>query len=265
MANTNSNAPQLLLLYTTAALIFLLPPLTTCLNIPPTPTLLLTTVIATSFFTIMTYLAMDACYTFTWIILKMLRFLLRFILPDLCISNMIGVSRSPGSKGIRQWWEVWFAVMVGVGVMVHIIVNRGGGWTSSLHKIEAKRAARRTSAAEDGGGEEGGKGSEGKIVVYASFGFLYTSTLMECRGWFERWWRGSVGHEEMMGKQWQTGSEATWELWSFVAATAVAGIVASVIWTRERRDRKARVARKELFDVKEELGEEGTPTIGKER
>lgn len=149
--------------------------------------------------------------------------------------------------------------------MVHIIVNRGGGWASSLHKVEAKRAARRTSAAEDGDGEEKKKGSEGKIVVYSSFGFLYTSTLMECRGWFERWWRGCVGDEEMMGKQWQTGSEATWELWSSVAATAVAGIVASIVWTRERRDRKARVARKELFDVKEELGEEGTPTIGKEQ
>lgn len=243
----NTNSPQLLLAYTLGILFILIPRATAYLHVPATPSLLSHLVISVLFVSTSVYLLIDACYTFSWLGLVLLQWLLRK-----CFAFDLGERtqqwRLPVSDNTRFWLKQVVSVAISCVVIYRLsfakLKAEGNDsiWKTAKRNLEQRRTAAKTPTEGKQDEAEGDLTDVGSAWPWAYCAFAYTNAMFDSKEWLEGVMTGSVQKD----RTWM------WEMWCLWGPMSISAVVGLARWKWPGTTRKEKAyLREKAIDGKE--------------
>ncbi|KAH0013469.1 hypothetical protein KCU78_g9191, partial [Aureobasidium melanogenum] len=242
--------PLLLLFYNLVAAVMFGPRLYTYLQLRPSISLILHSILAASVFSAIAFLVVDTSLDISRLLYKLLGFLLRRMLDYDLDTSVIATQWQVPTLVVEQasWIKSLLSVVIGISATIYIIKVDAGGWEAAKRNIAARHNAQtKPSAAKDmGTAERGGvpkQADQEPVLMWPAWAFMYSSALFESTEWF-----GTL----LGGKEVAESSRGKWRMGCMLGAMVVAGAVGLA-----RRRWLAKTKRVQVAE-KEHVGEERT-------
>jgi hypothetical protein len=241
MARANKNAPLMLFFYNLTLATLFLPDLYTYLNLSTTLSLMLQTIVTTSFLSTIAYLGIGAVTFWSGLFYKLSAYLLQRFL-DLNLSDHLPQLRLlKGVEDKKSRIELYLGIATGITTTIYLFKKKAGSWQRAKRNIEQSRLTQKLAKAEQGG--QAKEIDAGSPWWWAACVYVYSEALFGSMEWFEGVLRGS-----------EVERSVVWERCCLVGPFLVAGLVGSIRWRRTAKERREKVLEEKILDEKEDTG-----------
>jgi hypothetical protein len=241
MAKANPNAPLMLFFYNLTLATVFLPDLYTYLNLSPTPSLVLQTIVTTTFFSTIAYMGIGTVTLWSGLFYKLSAYLLQRFL-DINLSDHLPQLRVPrGVEDNKSRIELYLGIALGISTTIYLFKKKAGCWQQAKKNIEQSRLTQKLAKVKQGG--QAKEIDAGPPWWWAACVYIYAEAWFGSKDWFEGVLRGSEVERTVF-----------WVRCCFFGPYLVAGVVGLARWRRTSSTRKEKVLEEKMLDLKEDAG-----------
>jgi hypothetical protein len=242
MARANKNAPLMLFFYNLALATLFLPELYTYLNLSISLSLLLQTIVTTSFFSTIAYLGIGTVTLWSGLFYKLFAYLLQRFL-DLNLSDHLPpqLRLLKGVEDEQSRIELYLGIALGISTTIYLFKKKAGSWKQAKRNVEQSRLTQTLAKAEQGGLAK--EIDAGSPWWWAACTYIYAEAWFGSKDWLEGVLRGSEVERTVF-----------WDRCCFFGSYLVAGVVGFIRWRWIVKAREGKVLEEKVTEEKEDVG-----------